>query len=319
VFARVAQSTVADFTLRMFDHLHGLGARFHSARQTGALIRDVERGTLGIGFLMGTALFTLLPTLVEIVSVVIILTAGYGLWFACIVALTVVAYGYYTHVFTERRMACQRRLNRLDATAGSRLVDSLINYETVKFYASEAYESSRLRRIMDSWVGVGMDNQRALSVLHIGQSAIIAAGVASVMLEAGREVAGGAMTVGDLVLVNAYIIQICLPLNTLGLIFRQSREAMINAERMCELLRHPRESDAEPGLPALRLAGGEIRFEAVDFGYEPGRQILFDLDLRIAPGTTTAVVGGSGSGKSTLARLLVRFYDPDRGRIAIDG
>jgi len=319
VFARVAQSTVADFTVRVFEHLHALGARFHAARQTGALTRDVERGTQGIGFLMGTALFTLLPTVVEIVSVMAILTAGYSLWFAGIVALTFAAYAAYTYACTERRMAYQRRLNRLDSMAGGRLVDSLLNYETVAFYASEAYESRRLRRIMDTWVGVGVDNQRALSALHIGQSAIIAAGVGAVMLLAGREVAGGAMTVGDLVLVNAYIIQICLPLNTLGLIFRQSREALTNAERMCELLRHPRESDGAQALPPLELAGGEIRFEAVDFGYEPGRPVLSGIDLRIAPGTTTAVVGGSGSGKSTLARLLFRFYDPDAGRVAIDG
>ncbi|MBO9353814.1 ATP-binding cassette domain-containing protein [Bordetella petrii] len=318
VFVRVTQMAVADFKVRMFEHLHRLGARFHGSRQTGVLARDVERGTAGVGFLLGTALFTLLPTLVEIVSVLVILMLGYSLWFAAIVAVTFTAYAIVTTVLTERRAPFQRQINDLDSRASGRMVDSLLNYEAVKLYANESLESNRLSSILKQWVGVGIVNQRSLSILHISQSAIIAFGVASVMLLAGKQVVDFRMTVGGLVLVNAYIIQICLPLNTLGLIFRQAKEALINAERVGALLQiQPEVSDAD-SLPPLRVREGTVRFENVSFGYEPGRQILWDVDFTIPAGATVAVVGGSGSGKSTLARLLFRFYDPDGGRILID-
>ncbi|WP_333903319.1 ATP-binding cassette domain-containing protein [Achromobacter insolitus] len=319
VFVRVAQRTVADFTVRVFDQLQRLGARFHGTRQTGSLARDVERGTAGVGFLLGTGLFTLLPTLVEIVSVVLILVMGYSAWFALIVTVTFVAYFTYTTVLVRKRVAYQRRLNDLDSRASGSMVDSLLNYEAVKLNANEALESERLRRVLGEWAEVGIRNQRSLSRLHVGQSGIIACGVAAVMLLAGQQVVSAQMTVGDLVLVNAYIIQICLPLNTLGLIFRQAKEAFVNAERVCELLRYPPETGDDAALPSLDPGAGEIRFEQVGFGYEPGRQILWDIDFTVPAGTTLAVVGGSGSGKSTLARLLFRFYDPDTGRILVNG
>ncbi len=319
VFSQVVQRTVADFTVSVFSRLQRLGSRFHGARQTGALARDVERGTTGVGFLLGTGLFTLLPTLVEIVSVVLILVMGYSAWFALIVMLTFIAYSSYTSVLVRKRMAYQRRLNELDSKASGRLVDSLLNYEAVKLNANEGLESERLTRVLADWAAVGVRNQRSLSRLHVGQSGIIACGVAAVMVLAGQQVVGGRMTVGDLVLVNAYIIQICLPLNTLGLIFRQAKEAFVNAERVCELLRHPIETGDDPSLPSLEPGAGEIRFEDVGFGYEPGRQILWNIDFTVPAGTTLAVVGGSGSGKSTLARLLFRFYDVDSGRVSING
>ncbi|QYJ20032.1 ATP-binding cassette domain-containing protein [Achromobacter sp. ES-001] len=319
VFVKVAQRTVADFTVRVFGQLQQLGARFHGARNTGGLARDVERGTAGLGFLLGTGLFTLLPTLVEIVSVVLILVMGYSAWFALIVTVTFVAYFSYTTVLVRKRVRYQRRLNELDSRASGQMVDSLLNYEAVKLNANEALESSRLSRILNEWTEVGIRNQRSLSRLHVGQSGIIACGVAAVMLLAGQQVVTAQMTVGDLVLVNAYIIQICLPLNTLGLIFRQAKEAFVNAERVCDLLRHPPETGDDPNLPALDPGAGEIRFEGVSFGYDPGRQILWDIDFTVPAGTTLAVVGGSGSGKSTLARLLFRFYDPDAGRVLING
>lgn len=319
VFSPVAQRTVADFTLRMFAHLQALGARFHGTRQTGSMARDLERGTTGVGFLVGTALFALLPTLVEIISVVVILVAGYSLGFALTVAATFAAYAFYTSALIRRRTPLQRRLNDLDSQAGGRVVDSLLNYEAVKLNATEEGESRRLGQVLGAWVQAGVRNQQSLSRLHIGQAGIIAAGVGIVMLLAGQQVVGARITVGDLVLINAYIIQICLPLNTLGLIVRQAREAFISAERVCALLRLPPEPGDEPGLPELAAGPGEVRFEAVSFGYEPGRQILWNIDLRIPAGSTLAVVGGSGSGKSTLARLLLRFYDPDQGRILIDG
>ncbi|SHI35275.1 ABC transporter transmembrane domain-containing protein [Pollutimonas bauzanensis] len=319
VFARVTQTAVADFTVRMFEHLHSLDVKFLGSRQTGGLSRDVERGTAGVGFLMGTALFTVLPTIVEIVSVIAIMIMAYRLGFSGIVLLTFIVYAVFTVVFTERRTFYQRQLNELDSAANGHLVDSLLNYETVKFYASDKFESQRLRDIMRRWIGIGVDNQRALSVLHVGQSGIIAFGVAAVMLLAGQEVVNGKMAIGDLILINAYMIQVCLPLNTLGLSFRQAREALVNAERMSELLRYPPEADPADASPALRLSGGAVAFSAVDFSYEPGRQILHEVDFRIEPGATVAVVGGSGSGKSTLARLLLRFYDVDNGSIAVDG
>lgn len=319
VFVRVTQTAVADFTVRMFDHLHSMSVRFLGARQTGVFSRDVSRGTAGVGFLMGTALFTLLPTLVEIASVVLIMAFAYRAGFAGIVMVTFVVYAVFTVVFTERRTLYQRQLNELDSEANGQLVDSLMNYETVKFYTSEHRESLRLRDVMKKWVGVGVTSQQALSILHLGQSGIIAFGVAAVMLLAGQEVVSGRMAVGDLILVNAYVIQVCLPLNTLGLIFRQAREALINAERMSELLRVQPESDPKENLPDLQFQGGSVAFSDVDFAYEPGRKILHQVDFRIEPGQTVAVVGGSGSGKSTLARLLLRFYDVDSGSVSIDG
>jgi len=318
VFVRVAQRAVADFTLTVFDQLQRLGARFHGTRQTGKLARDVERGTTGIGFLLGTALFTLLPTLVEMVSVVLILVMGYSAWFAIVMAGTFLAYFFYTVILVRRRVIYQRQMNDLDSRASGRIVDSLLNYEAVKLNANEALESRRVGDVLNQWVDIGILNQGALSRLHVGQSAIIACGVATVMLLAGQEVVNTRMTVGDLVLVNAYIIQICLPLNTLGLIFRQAKEAFVNAERVCDLLRMPTETGDDAALPSLKPGAGDLRFDHVSFGYEPGRQILWDIDLVVPAGTTLAVVGGSGSGKSTLARLLFRFYDPIEGSIYLN-
>ncbi len=319
VFVRVAQTTVADFTLRVFDHIQRLGARFHGSRQTGALARDIERGTVGVGYLIGPALFTLLPTLVEIVSVVVILVLGYSQGYALIVGVTFAAYFTYTYVLTERRAILQRELNDLDSRAGGRIVDSLLNYEAVKVHANESMEARRVGSVLEEWIDVGVLNQRSLSRLHIGQSAIIAGGVALVMLLAGQQVAQRELTVGDLVLINAYMIQICLPLNTLGLIFRQAKDALINAERVCELLLQPPEAGSEPGLPDLQVRGGEIRFENVSFGYDPARNVLWDVSFTVPAGATVAIVGGSGSGKSTVGRLLFRFYDPTAGRVLIDG
>lgn len=319
VFARVVQTTVADFLVRAFTHLHELGPRFHNRRQTGGLTRDVERGTAGVGFLLGVALFTIVPTLIEMIAVVMIMTLAYSNLFTAIIVATFVVYSVFTVAFTERRAVYQRAMNRLDSHANSRLVDSLLNYESVKFYVGEAAEERRFHSIMNKWARTAVRNQKALSTLHIGQSSIIAASVATIMLLAGEHVVEGRMTVGDLVLVNAYVLQICLPLNSLGFIFREAKDATINSERLFDLLEEPPDIvDASP-LPDLEVTGGEIRFEGVSFAYEPDRPVLHDVSFTVGAGKTVAVVGGSGSGKSTLARLLFRFYDPSSGRITIDG
>jgi ATP-binding cassette, subfamily B, bacterial len=318
LFARVTQLTVSGFLLRVFAHLHRLGTRFHARSRMGGLARDVERGSAGVGFLLGIGLFTIVPTLVEIVAVMAIMSAHYSQVFTLIILATFIAYASFTIVFTERRAIFQRALNELDSSANGTLVDSLVNQETVKHYSNEGFEVRRFGRILDQWVEVGVQNQKALSLLHIGQSALIAIGVASVMLIAARYVFAGTMSVGDLILVNAYIIQICLPLNSLGFVFRQARDAVVNAERMLRLLDQKPEIEDSPVAPDVTLNRGEVKFEHVNFGYDASRQVLWDVSFTIPAGGTVAVVGGSGSGKSTLARLLFRFYDTASGHITID-
>ena len=319
VFSRVAHHAMADFHARAYAHVLRLGARFHLQRETGRLARDIERAIAGVGFLLGVGLFTMVPTLIEIGAVMLILLFSYSALFTIVILVTFLAYTSFTVVFTQKREVHQRAMNELDSRAGGRLVDSLLNYEAVKTHAAEALELRRYGGLLGNWVDIGLRNQRALSVLHIGQSAIIAAGVAAVMLLAGNGVAAGTMTVGDLVLVNAYVIQICLPLNALGFVFRQARDAVVNAEKLSALLAEKPEIEDPPGTPALAVRRAEVELDHVGFAYTPGRPVLRDVSLRIAPGKTLAVVGGSGSGKSTLARLLLRFYDVDAGAVRIDG
>jgi ATP-binding cassette subfamily B protein len=319
LFAPLAQHTVAHYAQRTFAHLHQLGARFHAQRQLGGLLPDIDRGTSGLAFLLGTGVFTLVPTLFEIGLVLAIVLAQFTAWFAVIIGLTFIAYAAYTLAVTSRRTTYQRRVNKLDSSAKTRLADSLINYETVKYFTSEAVEEQRFAAIMAEWRRAAMRNQRALFVLHVGQSAIIGAGVAAIMLLAGHEVRRGVMTVGDLVLINAYVLQVCLPLNSLGFVYREVRDAWVNVERLFALLREQPDIVAQPGQPDLDPGPGEIVFDDVSFAYEPGRPLLHGVTLRVAAGKTVAVVGSSGSGKSTLARLLLRFYEPTMGRILVDG
>ncbi|MGE5450686.1 MAG: ATP-binding cassette domain-containing protein [Acidobacteriota bacterium] len=319
IFSRVTQWVVALYAERAFSHLLQLNPRFHTQRNTGSLIRDIERGTGGVGFLLGAGLFTVVPTLVEFASVMVVMSLGYSFWFTGVILLTFLVYAGFTTAMTQKREVKQRRVNEVDSTAHGRMVDGLLNYEAIKTYAREDYERQRYASVLKQWVEHGVNNQRALSTLHIGQSAIIATGVAVVMLLAGEQTVRGLLTVGDLVLVNAYVIQICLPLNTLGFVFREARDALVNTERLLDLMDQRPDIEDKPGATPLVVRGGQVSFEHVDFSYEAGRPILQDVSFTIGPGQTVAVVGGSGSGKSTLARLLLRLYDVAGGRITIDG
>ncbi len=317
-FAKVTQRAVRTIALKTFRHLHELSLRFHLARQTGGLTRDVERGTRGISTLIGFTLFSILPTLIEIALVSAILLARYDLWFVGITAGALIVYIFYTITITEWRTGFRRQMNELDSKANSRAIDSLLNYETVKYFNNEEFEARRYDESLQRWETAAVRSQTSLSLLNIGQSAIIAIAVTLIMWRATLGVVRGTMTLGDLVLVNAFMIQLYIPLNFLGVIYREFKQALADMERMFHLIDENAEVKDAPGAAPLVASAGEVRFEHVDFHYEPNRQILFDVSFAVPAGRTIAVVGPSGSGKSTLARLLYRFYDVSGGRITID-
>jgi len=319
LFAKVTQRAVRRIGLTVFRHLHALSLRFHLARQTGGLTRDVERGQRGISTLISFALFSILPTLVEITFVSVILIVRYDWTFMAITAVALGLYILFTILITEWRTHFRRQMNELDSKANTRAIDSLLNYETVKYFGNEQWEVSRYDESLQRWERAAVLSQTSLSALNIGQSAIIAIAVALIMWRATVGVVDGTMSVGDLVLVNAFMIQLYVPLNFLGVIYREIKQALADMERLFRLIEEHAEITDRPGARPLVTRGGAIAFEHVDFAYEPARQILHDVTFAIPAGHNVAVVGPSGSGKSTLARLLYRFYDVGSGRITIDG
>jgi len=318
LFAKVTQRAVRKIALNVFRHLHALSLRFHLHRQTGGLTRDVERGQRGISTLVSYALFSILPTFVEITLVMAILVARYDWTFTAIAGAALTIYITFTVMVTEWRTHFRRTMNDLDSKANTRAIDSLINYETVKYFGNEEWEARRYDESLQRYEKAAVKSQTSLSALNIGQSAIIAIAVTLIMWRATAGVVNGSMTIGDLVLVNAFMIQLYIPLNFLGVIYREIKQALADMERLFGLVEENAEIRDKPGAPALVASGAEVRFEHVDFGYEANRQILFDVSFVVPAGRTVAVVGPSGSGKSTLARLLYRFYDVGAGRITVD-
>lgn len=319
VFAKVTQSAVRTIALQVFRHLHSLSLRFHLNRQTGGMTRDIERGTRGISSLVSYTLYSILPTIVEITLVIGYLVLHYDVWFAVITFAALTVYIAYTIAVTEWRTNFRRTMNDLDSKANTKAIDSLINYETVKYFGNEDYEAKRYDKSLESWERAAVKSQTSLSILNTGQSLIIAVAVTLILWRATQGVIDGKMTLGDLVLVNAFMIQLYIPLNFLGVIYREIKQSLADMDRLFTLLDQHREVADAPHAKPLVVRGAEVRFSHVNFSYESKRQILFDVDFAIPAGTTTAVVGHSGSGKSTLSRLLFRFYDINSGHITIDG
>lgn len=319
VFARVLARTSRNITLRVFEHLHALSLRFHLDRRTGGVARDVERGMTATSDLLDWTIYTILPTLLEIALVCGILIARFDWTFTAITLATLVVYIAFTFSITEWRMRFYRAANAADTEANERAVDSLLNYETVKYFGNEQHEFGRYDASLVKLEESTVKSLKTLAVLNIGQAGIIAIGLTLLLWRAAAGVVAGTMTLGDFVLVNAFLIQLSMPLNYLGMVYRQVKQALINIERMFVLLAEQREVEDAADAPSLTLNGGDVRFEHVDFHYDPARPILRGVDFHIPAGHTVAVVGTTGAGKSTLARLLFRFYDVNGGRITIDG
>jgi ABC-type transport system involved in Fe-S cluster assembly fused permease/ATPase subunit len=319
VFAPVGQRAIRNLALQVFDHLHGLSLRYHLERQTGGLSRVIERGTQGMEFLIRFTTFNILPTLLEIAMVGAILWRLYDWRFTAVTLGVIAGYIVFTITLSEWRILFVRRMNDADTEANAKAIDSLLNYETVKYFGNELHEAQRYDVGRRRYEVAAIRSSRTLSLLNIGQGVIIAIGLAAVMVMAASGVVDRTMTVGDFVAVNAFLLQLYAPLNMLGFAYREIRGALVNMEKMFGLLDVPPEIADKPGAPVLHVGGGEIVFDRVDFHYEKSRPILHDVSFRVAPGDTVAIVGSSGAGKSTVSRILFRFYDVAAGRVLIDG
>jgi ATP-binding cassette subfamily B protein len=319
IFAPVAQRAIRNLALGVFHHLHALSLRFHLERQTGGLSRVIERGTGGMEFLIRFTTFNILPTLFEIALVGAILWKLYDWRFTAVTLGVIAAYIVFSITLSEWRIKFVRYMNDADTEANAKAIDSLLNYETVKYFGNEAHEARRYDVGRRRYEVAAIRSSRTLSLLNIGQGAIISAGLVVVMAMAGAGVTRGTMTLGDFVAVNTFLIQLYMPLNMLGFAYREIRNSLVNMEKMFGLFEIPTEIADKPGAPALKVTGGEIVFDHVDFHYEKARPILHDVSFRVAPGDTVAIVGSSGAGKSTVSRILFRFYDVASGGVRIDG
>jgi len=322
LFARVTQNAVRKVALQVFEHLHSLALSFHLARQTGGVSRDIERGTRGIQSLISYSLYSILPTLIEFCLVLGYFAYAYDIWFAAITLVALVLYISFTVIVTEWRTHFRRTMNDMDSKANQKAIDSLLNFETVKYFGNEAFEASRYDQNLVRYQVAAVKSQKSLAVLNFGQQTIIAVGLVMILWRATLGVIDGSMTLGDLVLVNTLMIQLYIPLNFLGVIYREIKQALTDMDRMFSLLNTEKEIADVPNAKPLHVSnqgrGPDICFENVSFHYEAKREILHDVSFNIPAGTITAVVGQSGAGKSTLARLLFRFYDVQSGKILID-
>ena len=319
VFAKVSQRAIRQLALRAFRHVHALSLRYHLERRTGGLSRAIERGTAGIDFLLSFMLFNVVPTLFEILLVCGILWRLFNWTFAAVTLATIVLYISFTFSITDWRVRFRREMNERNSEANTKAVDGMLNFETVKYFANEEHEAQRYDAALQAYERAAVKSETTLTLLNLGQGMIIAAGLVGIMTLAARGVAAAEMTVGDFVLVNAYLIQLYTPLNFLGMVYRNIKQSLTDLEQMLELLAVKPEIEDRPGAPALIVGRGVVAFRRVDFRYDVRRPILSDVDFRVPPGAQVAIVGPSGAGKSTLARLLFRFYDVDAGSIEIDG
>ncbi len=322
LFARVTQHAVRQIALEVFAHLHALSLRFHLGRQTGGVSRDIERGTRAIQSLVSYSLYSILPTIIEFAMVLGYFSVFYDIWFAAITLAALLLYICFTILVTEWRTHLRRTMNDMDSRANQKAIDSLLNFETVKYFGNEAFEARRYDENLIRYQAAAIKSQQSLAMLNLGQQAIIAVGLVLILWRATLGVANGTMTLGDLVLVNTLMIQLYIPLNFLGVIYREIKQSLTDLDRMFTLLTADKEVADAPGATNLAIldpaVGPEVRFEHVSFHYDPKREILKDISFVIPAGTITAVVGRSGAGKSTLARLLFRFYDIQSGKILID-
>ncbi|MFZ1570929.1 MAG: ABC transporter ATP-binding protein/permease [Thiolinea sp.] len=319
VFARVRYHAIRQVSVRVLEHLHKLSLRYHLERKTGGIARDIERGTSSISTLLNYLVFSIVPIAIEFTLVAVILLHNYAPIFAIVTFATVLVYVIFTVKITEWRMEHRHTMNRLDSQGSNQSIDSLINYETVKYFNNEQLELERYNRTLAEWEDVAVKSQTSMSILNFGQGAIIAIGVTIIMFLATNGVVNGSMSLGDLVMVNAFMLQLFIPLGALGIMYRQLKYTLADMDMLFHLLETPPEINDQPHAPELKIQQGEIRFEQVDFGYTPERQILNKVSFTVPAGKKVAVVGHSGAGKSTLSRLLYRFYDVTSGQILLDG